>query len=308
MVNYKFCNLILKKQFDISIDDYYKLYYICLDDIKTVKLSKNCFVFNKFDLNVKIFVNGIVTLTGIKLKTITKDLLKNLTNDIENYIISNITKDIEINDLHNYNDLYILNQKFLLNKDKSFIGLKIDKQLIIHNIVVKPIIINGEYFYMSCNNNNKHKKIFKDGKYYGTLSYTLFNSKNFFNNSTVNIDYENKCIYSKEKLIGDISIKKQDLKKKVYIDNSFSIVSCNIQFNIDKNINRYKLFDNLINKGYVAEYKLFSSCSVNLFYDNTIVSVFKSGNVIVKGISNNSNIDNIDNYISTIYNIISLNF
>lgn len=312
MENYKFCNLILKKQYNINISDYYKIYYVLLSNNINVKLSKNCIIFNNIGMNFKIFVNGILTLTGIKFNSVSKDDISKINYETDAFINSVLNTEINFIDLQDYNDLFLTCQKnidFLISKTYKFVGLKINSNIILHNIPVQNITVDNQLFYISYNNNNKNKKLFKDGELYGSLFFKMFKSKNFFNNSTVKIDYNTKSIYSNEKIIGTIKINPDN--QKIYIpkkiDSTFTIVSCNIQFKLNKAVNRYNLFVNLLTKGYIVEYKLFDNCSVNLFYDNITCSVFKSGNVIIKGISNNSKFDNINNYVSSIYDIILSN-
>lgn len=312
MENYNFCNLILKKQYNINISNYYKIYYILLSKNITVKLTKNCIIFNNTNINFKVFVNGIVTITGIKLDSVSKNDILKINSETDVFINNILNTELKFIDLQKYNDLFLISQKnidFLLSKKYDFIGLKINDDIILHNIPVKNITIYNQLYYISCNNNNKNKKLFKDGELYGSLCFDMFKSKKFFNNSTVEIDYNTKTIYSNEKIIGAIKInpnnKTNDISPK--IESTFSIISCNIQFNLNKPVNRYNLFVNLLKKGFVVEYKLFDYCSVNLLYDNVTCSVFKSGNVIIKGISNNSKLDNINDYVNNIYNIISSN-
>lgn len=312
MENYKFCNLILKKQYNINISNYYKIYYILLSKDINVKLSKNCLIFNYQHMNFKIFVNGIITITGIKFNLVSKDAIFKINSDTDIFINDILNIKLNFKDLQDYNDLFLTSQKnvyFLITKKHDFVGLKINNNIILHNIPVKNIIIDNQMYYISYNNNNKNKKLFKEGELYGSLYFDLFKSKNFFNNSTIKIDYNTKTIYSGEKIIGTIKINRQDKKIELLqkIETPFTIVSCNIQFDLNKTVNRYNLFVNLLSKGYIVEYKLFDYCSVNLFYDNITCSVFKSGKVIIKGISNNSKFDNINNYVDSIRNIILLN-
>lgn len=309
MENYKFCNLILKKQYNITVNDYYKLYYILLSDNINVKLSKNCLIFNSFNVNVKLFVNGVLTLTGIKTNVITKSVIDEYGEKLDNFLISNLEKKLNL-DLQKYDELYIQeisNVGFLINKENLFVGLKTKEKISINNIPVERIKINDEICYISCNNKNKYKRLFKSGKLYGLINYEPFNSKKFFYNSTIEFDYSNKVIYSKGKIIGDINIKEHKITKQQCKESDFSIVSCNIQFKLNKKINRYRLFNNLINNNFVAEYKLLEYSAVSLFFDNVTVSVFKSGDVIIKGLSNNSKVKSISDYVNDIKNIIVLN-
>jgi len=300
MENYKICNLVLKKKYKIS--NYYEFYYKLLLDNNQVKQTKNSLIFNKFKVNIKVFVNGIVTITGM--------FVKNLKDTINDFIIEKNSEKVIVNKdfLKNYKGLYIYqikNIEFLLNKEFEFIGIKSDEKIFINNIQVNQIT---DDLFMSCDK-NKTKTLFKNGKVYGSLNYNLFKSKKFFNNSTVNIDYNSKLIFSNDKIIGSIIITKNSFEEKEEktIDNDFTIVSCNIQFSLNIKINRFKLFNNLIKNNYTSEYKLFDYSAVNFYYDNVVASIFNSGNVIVKGLSNNSSITNIENYINKIYNIIISN-
>jgi hypothetical protein len=299
MENYKICNLILKKRYNLK--NYYEFYYKLINEDLQVKHSKNCLIFNKFKANIKVFTNGMVTITGI--------FNKDLNGLIDDYIKKKIEEEIIINKCNykEYNNLYIQKVKqveFLLNKNLEIIGIKSGEQFFINNIKVKPIT---EEFFMSCDN-NKNKILFKNGKIYGKLNYKLFKSKNFFNNSTINIDYNSKLIFSNKKMIGTINIVDEIIKEKEdIVEQDFTIVSCNIQFNLNKTINRFKLFNNLIKNNFTSEYKLFDYSAVNLYYDNVVVSIFKTGNVIIKGLSNASSITNIKKYITTIYDIINSN-
>lgn len=303
-MNYTFCNLILKKQLDIN---FYKLLYN-INNIQNVKLSKNFFVFNRDGINVKIFVNGIITLTGIKLKNISQIAIKDFTKNIDDFLIDMINKPVTLLNKKKFNEFYLCDEKFLLNQNNDFVGLIKDGITIINNIKVKPITIDNQIYHISYNNNDKYKKLFKNGILFGTLKFDLFNSKYFFNNSSINIDYNTQLIYSKNKLIGNIKVEQKNyFLKKPDLSNFYSIVSCNIKFNIGKTINRYSLFNNLVKKGYICEFKIFSSSSINIFIDNISISVFKSGYVIIKGISNKSSISNFYEYVYNFFNIISSN-
>jgi hypothetical protein len=205
MENYKICNLVLKKKY--KIPSYYEFYYKLLLDNNQVKQTKNCLIFNKFKVNIKVFVNGTVTIAGI--------FVKNLKSTIDEFIIEKNATKIIINKelLKSYGNLYIYkieNVDFLLNKEFEFIGIKSDEKIFINNIQVEKIT---EDLFMSCDN-NKTKILFKNGKEYGTLYYNLFKSKKFFNNSTVNIDYNSKLIFSNDKLIGNIIISEKLLDEK----------------------------------------------------------------------------------------------
>ncbi len=300
MENYKICNLILKKRFNLK--SYYEFYYKLLKDGLKVKQSKNCLIFNKFKVNIKIFVNGTVTITGTSA-------FKNLKDTIDEFIKIKNEESINIDKklLKDFDDLYILNidsVNFLLNNEFEFIGIKNEEKIFMKNIQV--VQITNEFF-MSCDN-NKTKTLFKNGKIYGKLNYNLFKSKKFFNNSTINIDYVSKLIFSNDKIIGTINILEKPLDEDdKIIESDYTIVSCNIQFDLNMSVNRIKLFNNLISNNYISEYKLFDYSAVNLYYDNVVVSVFNSGNVIVKGLSNNSSVTNINSYINKIYSIITSN-
>ncbi len=311
MTNYKFCNLILKKQYNISNSDYYKIYYLLLSNNIKVKHLKNCLIFNKFSINIKIFINGIITLTGIKINNLNKKTIDDFTQNINDFIHSYLNTLPKFENLEQYHNFFTCNQSnntFLLDDSHNFVGIKSNDKIILHNIQVDFFQVNDDFYYTSCNNKNKSKTLFKNGHFFGTLDFELFNSKKFFQNSTISIDYINKVIYSNNKLIGNVNISPVQLpQKKQIIDNDFTIVSCNIQLNLNKNINRYNLFFNLLKHNYIVEYKLFDYSAVSLYYDNVVVSIFKSGQIIVKGISNNSNIDNLNDYIESIKNIILLN-
>jgi hypothetical protein len=321
----KLNNIILHKKINLTLDDFYKLSYK-LD----IKLCKNCISFKIGKYNTKIFVNGSIVCTGIscnkeELPKIIKELnetilkiFKILKNSASNeFCLKNLQK---IGDLFYVKSLPPSEDKshlYILNDLSEFVGYYNSKnnELILQNINVQFCKEKNLFIEKT---KNKNKIVFKNGKKIGIIKFDLYNSKYFYDNNHIQLDYENDLIFCKEKQIGKIlwdnkvkmplSIKNHEkggrrgAQPPTVNEFEFKIISFNVGFKLDNKINRICLHQNLLNKGYLCEFKLLNYNAVNLYIDNFTISIFKSGEILIKGVTQTSKFD-----FSKIINLIKNN-
>lgn len=292
--------------------------------------------YNDRIMNVKTFQNGSFQMTGCKkvedgyfLTELLIEKFKNTYNNKEEII----TK-IE-------NGLIIDNKNNIYNNSENFIGYYNNDNYVINNknyiyIKEKEIFINVRRI------KNQQEVLNKNGVIIGYISYNFIkNNKKFYsNNKGVLIDYiNNKITYTKvgglEKLLASIeyhelpreSFDKKEMKK---ITVKVSCINIHTEFcklidlshDIVK-INREKLKDTLLEKGYNAIYnpEIYSglkfiykypiqknkltgkcNCCEKCTCRNISFLIFQSGKIII---SNFKSIDEIDSVLSNFKEIIT---
>ena len=290
-------NVILHKKMEMNFDKFYRLNYI-LQNENQAKICKNCIsikinIIKNVVCNIKFFVNGSILCTGIScLKSDLKTIINSIEVQLQNFFLKKINKkNLEnfdkfekVGDLIKFQD-----SVFLMNNEQEFVGLIKSKDCILIQNISTELCKEKMIFIQKTN--NKSKKFFKNGNHVGNVIFDLYNSKYFYNNIHVNINYNNNIITCKDHEIGKI-IFKENVEKKIIKNNFFNsmtVLSFNTGFKLNRKVNRVELFKNLVIMGYIAEFKLLNYCAVNLYIDNFIVSIFNSGNVLIKGITNSSN-------------------
>lgn len=310
-------------------------------------------------INVKLFGNGSLHLTGIKHpldgKNILYILYKKLLCLRSQYDTILLTADINNVYLDNNNNIYTRD-----NTDKRIIGFKyILKNEVIYNIHKKDYLIDSKTgLFISKKFESKRSKPLLDlnGDKIGVCKIELLKNKSklYKNNSNVNFDYHTGFIYydgdGKSNIIGKINYRfdKEFDINKIFVDdqiieykyncNPFSQesiiytlhdlknlnenelqcdINCiNIYLKLDFELNRQRLFNELIKQSYITEYKPEKYSGVKLRYkistqpihkmgicecinkctcNNITFLIFQSGNVIVTGFKSLIEIDNIIN-------------
>jgi TATA-box binding protein (TBP) (component of TFIID and TFIIIB) len=343
-----------------------KLFYNQVSIIINLEPSSN----NKI-INVKLFGNGSLHLTGVKHPSEGKDIILLLYNKLlklcKKFDTILLTSDINNVYLDNDNNIYTRT-----HINRHIIGFKYtSKNEILYNIHKKDYIIDSNTgLFISKKFESKRSKplLNLDGVNIGVSRIELLKNKNklYKNNSNVHFDYKNGFIYydgdGKSNIIGKIVYDykesqnittentitdKEDIIEYKYNCSPFSNestiyttqelikltdkqlqhdVNCiNIYLKLDFELNRQRLFNELIKKSYITEYKPEKYSGVKLRYKiskqptdklgicecsskctcNTITFlIFQSGNIIVTGFKALNEIKPIlDTFNSTILSI-----
>lgn len=322
-------------------------------------------------INVKLFGNGSLHLTGIKHpsdgKAIVYLIYDKLLKLCNQYDIILLSTDINNVYLDNENNIYTT------NKNKCIIGFKYtnDKNETFYNINKKDYIIDSNTgLFISTKYENKRTRTFLNlnGEKIGTSRIELLKNKSklYKNNSNIHFDYQNGFIYydgdGKSNIIGkivnefitqpslqennDCSIIEHKYSCNPFVQNSIiysisdfskltedklqSDINCiNIYFKLDFELNRQRLFNELLKLSYNTEYKPEKYSGVKLRYkisknkqsqqltrlgictcinkctcNHTTFIIFQSGNIIVSGFKSMNIIDQIVNNFNDL--IISL--
>ena len=312
-------------------------------------------------INVKLFGNGSLHLTGIKhpsdgkaIINLIYDKLLKLRNQFDVILL---TKDINNVYLDNENNIYTTN-----SKNRSIIGFKYND---IYNINKKDYTIDSNTgLFISTKYENKRTRTFLNlnGEKIGTSRIELLKNKSklYKNNSNIHFDYQNGFIYydgdGKSNIIGKI-INEITTQSSLEENNDYSIIeykydcnpflqssiiysinefskltdevlqydiNCiNIYFKLDFELNRQRLFKELLKLSYITEYKPEKYSGVKLRYkisktkklgalgictctnkctcNHITFVIFQSGNIIASGFKS---IDSIDNIVNDFNNLI----
>ena len=276
------------------------------------KISKKLFynqvsIIIKIDdniINVKLFNNGTLHLTGVKdinnsrrVVILLYEKLIKLANENDTILL-----------ILDTNGIYIDNNNNVYSKsnNKSIIGFKhCESNLILYNIHKKNYIyINGQFISHKFESKRIKNILNLDGDKIGYSKIELLKnqSKLYKNNPNVNIDYESNLIYYdstiNSQVIGKIRYEYFDLHKyesvshnenyleyqyscNPFINNILGIldinklsdkelnidVNCiNIYFKLDFLLNRQRLFNKLNENMYNCEYKPEKYSGVKLRY------------------------------------------
>lgn len=305
-------------------------------------------------INIKLFGNGSLHLTGVRdpsegkiAMVIIYEKLLSLTNKYSNILLTLDTNNVYIdndnnvysNSTHNIigykytNDLYNINKKeyeidiktgffiakkfeskrtkSILNLDGIKIGyskielLKNKSKLYKNNSNVHFDYINGFIYY----DGNEKSSIIGNIIY----NYNEHYKENSHNEKYNIIEYKYSCSpFSSDSIIYNIS----DLNKMTLEQLQNDINCINIYFKLEYELNRQRLFKELINKKFICEYKPEKYSGIKLRYKiskntvnrvglcecsmtctcNTITFlIFQSGNIIVTGFKSIEEIDFIIN-------------
>lgn len=309
-------------------------------------------------INIKLFGNGTLHLTGLKNpcegKAVLILLYSKLLNLCDKYDKILLTTDINNVYVDNINNIYTQN---LLNK--SIIGFKYINSFneVIYNINKKEYVIDvNTGVFISKNFQNKRTKELLDmnGKKIGSVKIELLKNKHklYKNNKNVNIDYKDGFVYydsdGKSLIIGKIIYDIPDAPlstppkykimeyeyncypflndTKIYsVDDLIELSDENLQIDINSiniyskinfQLNRQRLFHELIKRNYIVEYKPEKYSGVKLRFKIPKTSnkyfgicectnkctcmqvtflIFQSGNIIVTGFKSIDEIQNIIN-------------
>ena len=309
-------------------------------------------------VNVKLFGNGTLHLTGIKNTSEGKKVMILLYIKLlelrDKYDIVLLTSDINNVYLDNNNNIYSKNEE-----NRTVIGYKyINGNDMMYNIYKKDYMIDKNTgLFISTKFESKRTKPLLDlnGEKVGFTKIELLKNKSklYKNNVNVNFDYTNGLIYydgdNKSNIIGKIiyefdemytdeKVVQKDIieynynctpflkESTVYsIDElskfdlsklQYDINCINIYLKFDFELNRQRLFKELIKKTYITEYKPEKYSGVKLRYkipkqknakiglcscinkctcNNITFLIFQSGNVIVTGFKSIEEISNIIN-------------
>ncbi len=260
---------------------------------------------NGNNVNVKLFKNGSLHLTGCKSINegvdITKTIYQKLTQLKNKKDIVLLTKDVNGVLLDNDNLIY----SYI---NKQIIGYKINKtnQYII-NKKEYTIDYKTRMFISKKFETQRRRFIYNlDGTYIGYSKIELLKNKNKFykNNTNIYFDTSNDLIYhNNDNIIGKVTydinylfinnissipdIIEIDYNCNPFIDTDYKLdinnpnfkeyidlnVNCiNVYFNINFVINRQRFYEKLINLNYICKYKPESYSGIKLIYKLNLTS------------------------------------
>lgn len=287
------------------------------------------------NINVKIFGNGSLHLTGVKDPKDGKKMLiiiyKKLISLINTYDNVLLTKDL--------NDVFIDNNNIVYgNTDNKIIGYKYNSMLDLYIINKKEYVIttikNKIYFISNKFENKRTKSILNlNGNYVGYSKIVLVKNKSKLYKNNSNIHFENDFIYydvdNNSTIIGNITYTFNEIESKHlvehdiielkynctpfqnlnenlnedYLNKNFSenINSINIYFKLSFELNRERLYKQLIINKYNCEYKHeysgvkftyknnenqtgICACNNKCTCKNITFLIFQTGNIIVSGL------------------------
>jgi TATA-box binding protein (TBP) (component of TFIID and TFIIIB) len=293
---------------------------------------------NRKLLNVKIFKNGSLHITGCKTISDPYDVSKIL----ERYYKHSETLEINVN-LKNLDGLLLTDDSMLYSaRFKQVFGSIVKNELWLDNLVKNLTGSNTMTFMIGndkvsiCNDgfisntviSNKRTLYDKDGQNIGATGISLYNNcSKLFKHNNLFIDYISNTINVKDKCIGKITYNYKQVNNKerelVNKDTNYSCsayqndtvtlysphvnINCiNILFNVGFKINRQALFNILYENKYTVMYDPDKYSGVRLVsrISNQKVSfmIFHSGNVIGSGFKSEYNIkehlDKLESLIS----------
>jgi TATA-box binding protein (TBP) (component of TFIID and TFIIIB) len=320
-------------------------------------------------INVKLFGNGTLHLTGIKCPSEGKAVMILLYSKLialcQLYDTILLTSDINNVYLDNSNNVYSYK-----SHNRTIIGFKyVNENEILYNIHKKDYVIdkNTGLFIAKKFESKRSKSLLNlNGEKVGVSRIELLKNKSklYKNNTNVNFDYQNGFIYydgdGKSNIIGKIvydyipSCKNEESEddtipvieykyncspflcdSQIYtLDQLYKFTDTEIQLDInciniysklDFELNRQRLFNELIKYNYITEYKPEKYSGVKLRYkiskqntlkmgicectnkctcNNITFLIFQSGNIIVTGFKSINEIGKIvDNFTDLISNI-----
>lgn len=256
-------------------------------------------------VNVKLFKNGSLHLTGCKSieegDIVTKIVYKKLDEMRNKRDVILLTKDMNSVLLDNDNLVYSYNKK-------NIIGYVDNKEYIINK---KSYVIDEktEMFISSKVEKQRKKMIYNlDGEYIGYSQIEMMNNRNKFykrNTQSVYCDKGNDLIYYNNKiLIGKIVYNidesnvtqketAMDIMEVVYECNPFvkgdyklnsddlglSVNCMNVYFNLNYTINRQRLYDKLIERGYICKYSPETYSGIRLIYKFPLNNIYNGNNM-----------------------------
>ena len=335
---------------------------------------------NKKIINVKLFGNGTLHLTGVKQPSDGKELMILLYSKLlglsKQYDIILLTSDFNNVYLDNNNNVYTKN-----NINRTIIGFKYinSNNEILYNIHKKDYTIDkntGLFMAIKFESKRTRPLLNLNGEKVGVLRIELLKNKSklYKNNSNVNFDYQNGFIYydgdGKSNIIGKILYEFtsessqlnessqlsesseeiveykyncspflqessiymiEEIKKFKEEELQYDINCINTYLKLDFELNRHRLFNELIKLCYITEYKPEKYSGVKLRYKiskqktkklgicecinkctcNTITFlIFQSGNIIVTGFKSLNEIqyiiDDFNSLILSIKNIVKM--
>lgn len=334
-----------------------KLFY---NQVSLIVKHKSEYASEENIINVKIFGNGSLHLTGVKNtfegKEIVLLIYKKLEKLIDTFSTILLTKDN--NGIYLDSDNYVYSAEIL---NKNTIGYKLNSSIYIINkkeYYITVIKINNQNINVFMSNKLEAKRtrsiLDMDGKNIGFSKINLIRNKsklyrnnsnihfsdNFIfydgnDNSTIigNITYEIKQIHNSEKIISPniieynydcnpFVIEPEQTKLNDINNLSMNVHTINIYFKLNFELNRQRLFDNLLDMNYIVEYSPEKYSGVKLTYkvnqnylnngkclcnnkctcNNITFLIFQSGNIIVTGFKN---IDDIKTILQTFKDIIN---
>lgn len=312
-------------------------------------------------INVKLFGNGTLHMTGVKNPSEGKEVMLLLYNKLLDLIKKEdtILLTADINNVYLDNDNNVYTQQ---TDDRTVIGFKYQMaNETLYNIHKKDYVIDKKtgLFISKKFESKRSKHILNfNGIKVGTSRIELLKNKSklYKNNSNVNFDYDSGFIYydgdGKSNIIGKIIYEftddyKHDYKQetnqqivvykyncnpffndsKIYtIDEleelsneqlEYDINCINIYLNLEFELNRQRLFNELIKRKFISEYKPEKYSGVKLRYklskssqlssqnhgicqctckctcSNITFLIFQSGNIIVTGFKSVEEIEEI---------------
>lgn len=317
-------------------------------------------------INVKLFGNGSLHLTGVKHPREGKQVMlliyAKLLDLCKEHDTILLTSDINNVYLDNTNNVYSKN-----SKNRTIIGFKYtnDKHETLYNIHKKDYTIdkNTGLFIAKKFESKRSKTLLNlNGEKVGISRIELLKNKSklYKNNSNVNFDYASGFIYydgdGKSNIIGKIiyeytnSLDEEDVEIPPIVEYKYNCnpflqdttiypvdtlenfkdkdlqgdINCiNIYSKLSFELNRQRLFNELIKKGYITEYKPEKYSGVKLRYkiskqktetvgicecmskctcNNITFLIFQSGNIIVTGFKS---LDEIDKIVDDFNHLIS---
>jgi hypothetical protein len=327
-MDFKITNLILKTKINnLSYSNFLKFLLLENYEIEKNSIYKKIKYSTQSYAVLRIFKNGVVTITGISFNSNDKEIIHHKLDEIKHFL-----KNIIINDLNSINTEQIYkkpkaNSLILIREVNSnttnLIGYCIyDKnEVYINGTLYELSSLTDLYLYIQ-KTKLKKKQAFTCYKNYENgflnlsiinkfkISFDLFNSKYFYNNNTISFNFDKKNIYSNNIIIGKINLipeKTNDALTSInsFIDSSgMNIISINVyyKFLLNEKIDFLKTAHKLINKNIICEYKKY----FNVYINNLKINISFNGSVNIKGITNKTNLNDINNTISFLKNEIIL--
>ncbi len=320
------------------------------------QITLRLFVNGSF-VNAKLFLNGGVHLTGVKgdlnenCNYIIENLYKRIL-DLENKTVKIVVaKDNNEIFLDSEDNIYYVDQ----NGNSEMIGYKCKKTKYYYIFGKSYFFNSSKNVYISTYMHNKTQTVLNlKGETIGTVKIDLLKNKKkiFNNNEHLNIDYTNSVVYYQKNnqnfILGTInysfdpninqvllenynknSVLEIDYKSKsIYtktivqecLNNYTMDINCiNIHFDFNFLINRQKLYECILKRGYISEFNSEKYCGVKFIYKsnnnegicicnnkctclNITFIIFQSGSVIASGFKS---IDQINETVPVFCNVIN---
>lgn len=290
---------------------------------------------NSRRVNVKIFKNGSLHITGCKLlsdpdtvheileryykvlnsKMITIELTKTadgvyLTNDNMMYSVKNQTVFGYINEQ---------SETWTLELIKNLLG---SKTKLPYTIGKDSVSLNKDGNFMSDKSISNKKTLYDiDGCIIGNIGIKLYNKcSKLFKSKNLIIDYHKDEVRVNDNIIGQVTYTYRDIPPSITpVPNTEGNYSCSVyderaskEYSVDVNsiniltstgfkLNRRRLYNSLFSKDCLTLYDPSKYCGVRLMFKNVCFVIFQSGNIIGSGFKTYTNVN--DN-IKRLYNIL----